>query len=350
MNILDFIYRPVIAILTSAAIVSTAVAQDTADCRLPVMVKVNEGSCELSGPNVELLTNKLEQVVGSEGFGGSELSHLCLTASVSETDRQVISGSRPLITTRMDVYLVLSNVISGEKFGASSIAVSGAGRNDAQAFRKALAGINTANPDLSKFLTSARRKVFDYYEAHIPAIIQQSNVLANRGEYEKALFMLSTVPPCCKGYDSVGDAMLAVWQTYLDQDCAEKLAKATAVWRASQTDEAALMAASYLAAIDRKSACVEGADALLNEIAGKVGENIARVIAREDEDRAFEKEQVRAAIDMQREELAIKRDKVDAIRQLALAYAQFVLGPVVNNLSQPQPAPVINVNNNDPKK
>lgn len=317
----------------AVALASASAGAQVRECELPVMVSVTESDCTLSGANIEMLQNKITQAVTTEGFGGSELSHLCLTVSVSETDKQVTSGTRPVVSQGIEIYLVLTNLLGGEKFGSTSIAVRGAGHNEAQALRKAISGINTSNRDLQRFLARARDKVTAYYAGHIPSIIRQSQVLATRGEYEKALYTLGTVPPCTPGYDDVADAMMAVWQTYIDKDCADKLSKAMAVWHAAQTEEAAMTAAAYLAAIDHRSACAEDARALLAEISGKIGENIARVIAREDEDRAFDKEQKRAEIDLRRQE-------IDAMRQLALAYAQYVLGPVVDNLTE---QPDINV-------
>lgn len=331
---MSFLKNILLAAVVAAGVVP-AVAQGER-CPLPVMVKVLEGECDLAGANEELLGNKLEQIVSAEGFGGSDMSHLCLTASVSETGKEVLGGTRPSVATTVDVYLVLTNLLTGEKFGSASVSLSGAGRNEAQAFRRALSQINTNNPGFQTFLRKARGKVFDYYDANMKSIAKQAVVLSNRGEYEKALYLLSSVPPCCPDYEAVGDAMLQVWQTYLDQDCAEKLSKAMAVWHSSQTEEAAKVAAAYLAGIDHKSACKDSAQALLDEISAKIGENIARQIEREDEDREFEKEQVRAAIDL-------KRAEIDAIRELALAYAQFVLGPAVANLTQPQPAPNVTI-------
>ena len=317
-------------------------AADT--CPLPVMVDVQNTNDILSDRNVEHLTHKLIQAVAHEGYGGEELAYLCLSAAVEENDKQVISGSRPLVACQAEVYLVLSHVISGEKFGSTSIKISGAGHNDAQAFQKAFSQINPRNPELLKFLRAAHDKVFEYYNSHVKSIAQQATILTQRKEYEKALFMLSSVPPCVDDYDIIADALMNVWQTYINRDCAEKLANATAIWRVQKTQEAAMEAAAYIAAINRESDCVEQADALLAEISDKLDADYARQLALEDEQRAIEQQNREFGQEMQRHEIELrhednrlKEQEIESIRQIGLGFAKEVLGPLINNLSNPLP-------------
>lgn len=310
--------------LTFAA--SGKVSAQDSGCEIPIMVSVREGNIP-DDTNLQHLADKLDRILTTQGFGGSELSHLCLEAVVSENDKEIISGSRPLVVTDLEVNLILSNVMSGEKFGSVSTSLKGTGKNESQAFRKALGQLNAHDDRYQKFLQRCRSKIMEYYRTHIPSIVRQSEILADRGEYEKALYGLASVPPCAEGYEAVGNALISVWQTYRDADCSAKLAKAKAVWHSSQTEEAGREAASYIAAIDRKSVCAEEADSLLAEISSVVGANIARVIRRQEEDRYFDKEMARTTVDL-------KRQEIDAIRELALAYVRNVVGPVVDNMTQ----------------
>lgn len=338
MNIKHIILAATIAIMSCNGIY----AQET--CPLPVMVKVDKSDSNLSQANIKFLDSKLRQLVATRGFGSNaELSHLCLMASVSETgDKQVISGNRPVVSGSFDVYMVLTNLLSGENFGADNITIKGVGNTESQMMQSAMSRINPSNSDLQRFIQNARVKVFDYYRSHIPSIISQAKALSQRGEYEKALYMLSTVPPCVDGYDSVATAMLDTYYEYLDVDCHQKLAAARAIWASTQTDDGAAAAAAYIAAIDHRSSCYEEAMALLAEMSGRVDENLRRVIAREDEDRAFEKELVRGEVELRRQQVAndfaLRQQEIDAIRQIGLAYAQSVIGQKVQDADAPKPA------------
>lgn len=309
-------------------------AQET--CPLPIMVSVDNSSGVLSESNVRLLDTKLQQLVASRGYGSSaELSHLCLKAVVSDSgDKQVVSGTRPVVAGSYGISLVLTNLLSGENFGADNISVKGVGNTESAMLQKAMARINPTNPELQKFLTNARVKVFDYYRSHIPHIIGQARAMSQRGNYDKALYLLSTVPPCVEGYDSIENAMLATYQEYLDVDCNEKLLAARAIWSSTQTEEGAKGAAAYLAAIDSRSGCFSEARALLSEIAGLIDENLRRVIAREDEDRALEHELIRGEEarrnKQQDNEFQLRQQEIEAIREISQAYVQSVIGGMMN--------------------
>lgn len=355
-------------LLITIAILSSITSNAQETCPLPIMVMVDNSDGYLSEQNEKLLDAKLQQLVSSRGFGSSaELSHLCLRATVSDTgEKEVISGTRPMVVGSFDVYLVLTNLLSGENFGADNISVRGNGNNETQMLQRAMSRINPSNTELQRFLQNARVKVFDYYRSHIPSIISQALALSQRGNYDKALYLLSTVPPCVEGYDTVSAFMLKVFDEYLDVDCHEKLAAARSVWKATQNEEGAQAAAAYLAAIDHRSSCYSEAQELLAEISGKIDENIRRFIAREDEDRALEKELIRGEAELERKKVdndfALRQQEIDAIRQIAQAYVQSVIGPMIqqngqsqsNNQSQPvqdggegrqKGSPVIIVNN-----
>ncbi len=304
-------------------------AQET--CPLPIMVAVDNSNETLSSANVKYLDSKLQQIVAHRGLGSkAELSHLCLVASVSETgDKQVISGNRPLVTGSYDVMIVLTNVLSGEQFGADNITISGSGNNEASMIQGALSKINPANSDLQHFIQQSCVKVFDYYRSHIPAIIAQAKAMSQRGEYNDALYLLSTVPPCVEGYDTIGSVMLATYQDYLNVDCNQKLMAARAAWEASQNEEGAKVAAGYIAAIDPRSGCYEDARELLDKISGCIDENLRRIITRENEDRALEHELIRGEAELKRKqvenEFLLRQQEIEALRQLYQVYAESVL-------------------------
>lgn len=328
------IYRKILLTIVILSVAFKVTAQET--CPLPIMVETENANHALSGENERLLNLKLQQLVASNGFGSSaELSHLCLRASVSENgDKQIISGNRPIVSGSFDVYLVLTNLISGENFGADRISLKGAGNNEERMIQSALARINPTNVELQRFIQNARVKVFDYYRSHIPFIINEAAVLSRRGYYDKALYLLSTVPQCVEGYDSICGAMLKTFDEYLDVDCHKKLAKANSIWATCKTDEGANAAAAYLAAIDHRSTCYPEALELLKKISDRIDENIKRMIAQEDEERELELELIRGEQEMKRKQIEndfqLRQQEIDAIRQLSQSYVQSVVGPLLN--------------------
>ena len=302
------------------------------DCPMPVMVKVVNENGDLTDANVNLLTHKLQHIVARDGFGGQELAYLCLLAYVSQNQKEVIPGHRPLVVMNSELHLTLCNVKSGEQFGSASINLTGTGNSEAQAFQKSFARISRQNPEINGFMQASRKKIFEYYDKHIPSIVRQANLLTMRGEYEEALFMLSSVPPCCNNYEPVEEALTNIWETYINRECEEQLAKATAIWRSQKTKEAAIEAAAYIGAIKRESKCAPQADELLSEIESKLDADYARQLALEDEQREFTKEQIREEMNLKKEELNIRKQQVDAIRNVALSFSDSVIAPLLEKL------------------
>lgn len=335
------LYRLSLLVATILMAYVHLMSQET--CPLPVMVIIDNANGALSEENEKQLNLKLQQLVASKGFGSSaELSHLCLRASISDNgDKEVISGNRPIVSGSFDVYLVLTNMLSGENFGAENISLKGAGNNEARMFQSALARINPSNVTLQRFIQNARVKVFDYYRSHIPTILSQAAVLSQRGNYDEALYLLSTVPPCVEGYDTVAGAMMKTFDDYLDVDCHQKLAKANAIWAASKDNEGANAAAAYIAAIDHRSSCYSEALELLAKISDKLDENIRRSLAQEDEERALAIELIRGNEELKRKKVEndyqLRLQEIDAIRQLSQAYVQSVVGPLLQQQGQSRP-------------
>lgn len=317
--VLVFIYKPMVA-----------KAED--NCPLPIMVKVINENNDLSEQNVNLLTHKLQHLVSRGGFGGQDLAYLCLLAYVSQNDKEVISGNRPLVVMNGELHLILCNLKSGEEFNSASFKLTGTGNNDSQAFQKSFARISRQNPEINGFLTQAREKVFTYYDKHIPSITKQADLLTMRGEYEEALFMLASVPPCCNNYESVEESIIRIWDTYINRECEEQLARATAIWRSQKTREAALEAAAYIGAIKRESPCASRADELLAEIESKLDADYARQLALEDDQREFTKEQIREEMNLKKEEVNIRKMQVEAIRDVALSFSDNIVGPLLDKL------------------
>lgn len=296
------------------------------ECSMPIMVKVVNDNNLLTQADINDLTHRLERVVSKEGYGTEELAYLCLLAYVSENEKEIISGNRPIVAMETELHLIVGNAKSGEKYASTYLTMQGAGNKESQVYRKAFAHLNQHNSELVAFLKNAQKKVMEYYEGQIPAMVKQADLMTQRGEYEDALFMLSSIPPCCSGYEPVEESIIRIWTTYINRECSEQLAKAQAIWRTNKTQEGALAAAAYIAAINRESDCASAADELLSEIEAKLDEEYARALALEEDQKQYEREQVEKERELRHEKMNLKQKELEGIRDVALSFADSVLG------------------------
>lgn len=276
-----------------------------ADCVIPMMVLVPEQNNELSSNTEATLETKMRQLVTQNGMdGGVKFSNFGIVANITENSKDILSGLRPLVTLSLNLELFVGNNFTGEKFSSISIPLSGSGRTEQKAYTTALAKINPANKELVSFLASAKKKVVAYYESQFPNVIRQAESYSLKREYEEALCLLSSVPVCCSGYEDVEKTMLAIWQEYVNYDCALKLAKARSVWNAGQDKASAELAGAYLATIDPASSCYGDVIALADDIYKRIGD-----------DWEFYKE-------LKRGDVALEQARIEAMRAIGVAYGE----------------------------
>lgn len=274
------------------------------DCVIPMMVYVPEQAEGIPATAQKTLESKMRQMITLNGMEGAKFSNFCVVANTTEASKEVLSGTRPLITLNVDLELFVGNNYTGEKFASTTVSINGAGRNEAKAYSAAFASIGSNNKQIQEFLKDAKRKVNEYYATQIPNIISKAKGYAIRHEYEEALCLLTSVPTCCNKYDLVEKSMLEIFQQYVDFDCAVKVNKARAIWNASQDKEGAALAGAYLASIDPASSCWDDALALAEQIRKRIGD-----------DWEFAKE-------LQRDAVGLEKARIEAIRAIGVAYGQ----------------------------
>ena len=298
-----FMKKYIIAWLLLALTGSPLHAQQ--DCVFPMMVLVPNQVDSLSPMAKNKLESRLRQIVTQNNMeGGAQFSNFSIVANVVEGSKEVISGSRPLVTLTAELELFVGNNYTGEKFASTSIPLSGAGNNPARAYASAFAGISPTNVQLKQFVQDARAKVNEYYNTQLANILQQAKTYALRHEFEEALCLLSSVPTCSNNYDQVEACMQEVLDQYLLVDCAVKLNKARAIWNATQNREGAALAGAYLVTIDPLSGCWDEVVELAEQIRLRIGD-----------DWEFSKE-------LQREAVNIEKARIEAMRAIGIAFGE----------------------------
>ncbi|MBO7067979.1 MAG: hypothetical protein J6W52_04800 [Bacteroidaceae bacterium] len=288
-----------------ALIIGTAGMKAQNDCIIPMMVLVPQQVDSLAPMAQSKLESRIRQIVTQNGMdGGALFSNFSIVANLVEGSKEVMGGTRPLVTLTSELELYVGNNYTGDKFASTSVVLNGAGRNESKAYSTAFGSINANNAQIQKFLRDAKRKMNEYYETQIPNIIRQAKSFSTRREYEEALCLLTSVPTCCSKYNEIERCMLDIYQEYVDYDCAVKVNKARSIWNASQDKEGATLAGAYLASIDPSSSCWDEALVLAESIRARIGDKWE-----------FSKE-------LMRESVMLEKAKIEAIRAIGVAFGQ----------------------------
>ena len=291
---------------------STLGIRAQAQCEFPLTIVIPDQAVELSPMAKSQLTSKIRQAVTQNGMaGGTRFSNFCIVANLVETSKNLTSGLRPLVTVTMGLELYVANTRTGDKFGSTSLNLSGAGQNEKLAHMASISSLNPQNTALQSFMKATKKKIMSYYDGQTNNIIRQAKSLITKQDFEQAMFLLTSIPTCINNYDDVEAAILSTFQTYLNQDCAGKINKARHAWNASQDREGAKIAGAYLAAINPAAQCYDDAMELADEIRERIGEEWE-----------WAKDLKEFGKEMARSQVELEKMRIEAARAIGEAYAE----------------------------
>lgn len=163
------------------------------------------------------LNQKLVQIVTQNGFGSAS-GDLVLTANVITTDKQVTGTVPPQYIISLEVSLYLLSIQEGVVLAEMSIPLKGIDKAEDRATAQAMNGLNPRTPAIRTFMEGCRGKVIDYYTTRIPALLAKAKSLADRGNYEEAISVLSAVPESVDEYPAVAQQMVAIFIKQVDRE------------------------------------------------------------------------------------------------------------------------------------
>jgi len=259
-----------------------------------------EGMPEIAVSNLE---NKLSQIITANGFSGDYNQRFILTANISVLTKDITASAPPMHAYTLEVTFYIGDGVSGVLFASTSTTVKGAGETETKAYINALKNIQTTSPKYQSFIENGKNKIIDYYKTNCDFIIKEATVLASTNNFEAAIAQLISIPTASEAcYYKAMDAVIAVYQKYIDKDCQIKLQQANAIWNASQDYESALQAGAVLASIDPDASCFQDIKQLFNKIEKSI-------IQRDDREwKYILKEQMQES------------ERIEAIRAIGVAY------------------------------
>lgn len=256
--------RKFIAILALAALPMTSVAQNC-DINLTVLPMM-QGDGVPANITDQLVT-RLTQVVTANGVTAEPYYNRFFVAGKFNHQFKDVTTTAPvqtIIKTMLTVYIGDSE--SEQVFATESFDLQGVGQNYDRAYINALSRINAKNEKFKAFIEAGKKKILDYYDNHTQQIITKAESAASMQNFGEALYYLSAVPECCKGFEQTKKSMLNIFQRKIDFDGKIYLQKAQAAWNANPTAGGAAEAVTWLSEINPESAAYPAAVKLGDEI------------------------------------------------------------------------------------
>lgn len=241
--------------------------------RLPVSVWIPEQP-NLTAESKNNLENKLMQIATANGMSGDAgSSRFIITANVVVTSKDITPTAPPMHAYSLDVTFYLGDGYEGTSFASHTTSVKGVGQNETKALNAALKNIKTNDIAYQSFVSKGKTKIIEFYNSQCDLIIKEAQSLASQNRYEEAMYKLTGVPEVCKDcFTKCLDAVAPIYKKHIDRECKMKLNKASNIWAANQSIEAANAAGEILSTIEPDAECFGEVKVLAEKIAPRVKE------------------------------------------------------------------------------
>lgn len=253
-----------IILALSMALPSTMMAED---CALRIMaVPVQQGepvSTEIS----DMLMAQLETALSLNGMVvNGDYSQFFITGKFTNFIKDVTSTVPAKTTVNTLLTLSIGDLASQTIYASQSFELRGVGESDTRAFMMALRKLNRNNKDLTAFATKGKKQIVDYFDRNYKSIISKASRASSLRHYEEALYYITSIPECSKGYAEAAPVTERIFKLYIDYTGKKLLAEARAAWAASPDSAGAEKAFASLIQIDFESSAYPDGEALAREI------------------------------------------------------------------------------------
>lgn len=236
--------------------------------------------------------------------GGTD-SQFFITGRFDHNFSQETAGPGGKVMIKTNLQLAIADNQSNQIYASATIPLTGVGSTDIQAMNRALGSLKQANPELVKFATTGRNKIIKYFDNNYPQYIGKAKSAMKARDYVQALYYLTMIPECCKGYSEAESMITAAYQDFIDYEGEQLLAQAEGAWAADPTDTGASKAYGFLSQIDPAAACYPRVKTLGNKIADTVKANWD-----------FENKE------KYKDEVALRRQSIEAARAIGVAWGE----------------------------
>lgn len=222
----------------------------------------------------ELLESKLTQIITENGIEDNEYGvRFVLTAKVNVTSKDIVAGPPQRISQKLDVTLILGDIVEDKVFSRRTISVVGVGTSEEKSFIAAFKNIKPGNNEITQFLQDGKQKILNFYQTHCEDILVEAQDMSSRNQYEQAILMLSSIPDVNSNcFAECLELTETIYQQMITVRGEEMLKKAQNAWAKNPTRQGAHEATQYLQQINHAAPCQPEVSKLLEQIGQKMNE------------------------------------------------------------------------------
>lgn len=224
------------------------------------------------------LTAKMEQSITQNGYGTKDRAdRFVMLAKCNVVEKDVAPTTPARITQTIDITFILGDVVENKTYASTEFTLKGIGTNETKAWQTAINGFKPTAKQMSEMFNTAFDKIESYYTANCQNIINNAYALAARGEYDRAISSVMSIPDIITDcHNKAQTEASAIYQQKINAEGEELLKKAQNAWAASPNNGGAEIALSYINSISPLSESFVAAEGLVKVIGDKISSDKER--------------------------------------------------------------------------
>ena len=270
---------------------------------------------------LQVLHNQLENLAAADGNAGFVLcDRFVLTAKIDVLNKDIVTGPPQKISQTLSITLQIGDAHEHKLFASTALTAIGIGANLTKSYIEAFKTLSKNNRQIQEFLEKGKDKVLAYYMSQCESICQKAEQLANRQQYDEAIYQLACVPNIeTDCYVQCQKKMVDIWQVKINVEGRQLLKMAQTVWAKSQNENGAEEAVNYLQQINPAANCQDEIITLINAITDKIRQD--EEVARQFQLRQY-KDQIQQEREAARNAYELEKMEIKAARDVAITYAK----------------------------
>lgn len=252
----------------------------------------------------EYLYNRLCTAVSHDGISASgQYAQFFVAAKGLVLYEQVVPGAPAQTALTLSLNLYIGDYWGEKVFARTSFEIRGVGESRERAYLNAYRSLNKNNARLVSFLEEGKKHILNYYDTEYRNIQKEAKRAAQLRDYPKALFLLTSVPMCCKGYEAVSEDLIQIYHEYINYNCDRLLMEARTAWATYPDLHGAELVAEILNQLEPDAACYDEAMELYKEVKAKMKDDWNYEFRKKYEDK-----------------IALRKQIIEAARAVGVAY------------------------------
>lgn len=286
----------------SILIVYAQLSSDIGKVTLSIVMPDNIEGMDIA--QLSKLQTKIIQIVANSGLASSGYNNnFVIYPKLAIYDNHIVeSGMQDITILNCELSLFIKQVNNNLIYSTVSKPLKGSGKSRNIAITNAISHINVNDSAYLSFIENGKNKIIAYYESTCQDIIDNSDALIKKQDYQQAIGLLLSIPKEVACYKKAINKSVEAYKAYQNQKCSEQILTAKSEI-ATNNFNAALR---VLSQIDPSTVCSREADALIKQIEPKID--------------AIERERVQRRNKLYNDALELEKQRIEAAKEIAKAY------------------------------